>query len=130
MYIPIKLYFYIYLITLPLYFQPFFIFISILSLYYFSKNAAAISHRCSSCFYHEIILFLCRCRLDDMISAIFPLYIFIFGNHSLLFLSSNSSPLIKEFIDFLILQIDHVLACPSVPLQFHFWKVIFQHKKK
>lgn len=64
-----------------------------------------------------------------MISAIFPLHIFIFGNHSLLFLSSNSSPLIKEFIDFLILQTDHDLACPSVSFQFHFWKVIFQHKK-
>ena len=64
-----------------------------------------------------------------MISAIFPLHIFIFGNHSLLFLSFNSSPQIKKFIDFLILQIDHDLACPSVPFQFHFWKGIFQHKK-
>ena len=64
-----------------------------------------------------------------MISAIFPLHIFIFGNYSLLFLSSDCPPLIKELIDFLILQIDHDLACPSVSLQFHFWKVIFQHKK-
>ena len=62
-------------------------------------------------------------------AAIFPLHIFIFGNHSLLFLSFNSSPLLKKFIDFLILQIDHDLACPSVPFQFHFWKGIFQHKK-
>ncbi len=64
-----------------------------------------------------------------MFSTISPLHIFIFGNHSLLFLSSDCSPLIKELIDFLILQINHNLACPAISFQFHFREIIFQYEQ-
>lgn len=73
-------------------------------------------------------MFLLLHILLRMFSTISPLHIFIFGNHSLLFLSSDCSPLIKELIDFLILQIDHNLACPAISFQFHFREIIFQYE--
>ena len=65
MYIPIKLYFISILSLCHFIFNHFLFLFPFYSCITF-KNTAAISHRCLSCFYHEIILFLCRCRLDDM----------------------------------------------------------------
>ena len=65
MYIPINLNF-IVILSLCCFIFNYFLFLFPFYSFFVYKNTAAISHRCSSCFYHEIILFLCRYRLDDM----------------------------------------------------------------